>query len=123
MRGLFESLLRAVLDVGYSNSMWNFPPPDRWPDRGCGDSRPARPHLEVFHMGWTAGAGKRAHRIERRSIGEWIRRIIHVTRKDIYESEVSFKRKTGVDFGALTGCEHGNCVAEQRAESNLVLQD
>jgi hypothetical protein len=78
---------------------------------------------KYFTSGWTAGAGKRAHRIERRSIGEWIRRIIHVTRKDIYESEVSFKRKTGVDFGALTGCEHGNCVAEQRAESNLVLQD
>jgi uncharacterized protein YwlG (UPF0340 family) len=43
--------------------------------------------------------------------------------KDIYESEVSFKRKTGVDFFALTGCEHGNCVAEQRTERNLVLQD
>lgn len=26
-----------------------------------------------------------------------------------------------MDFGALTGCEHGNCVAEQRAERNLAI--
>lgn len=54
--------------------------PDRWPDRGCVEGRPARPHLEVLHIppsnlkGWTSGAGKRTHRIERRSIGEWSRR-------------------------------------------------
>lgn len=33
----------------------------------------------------------------------------------------NLRKKTGVDFFALTGCEHGNCLAEQRAERNLVL--
>lgn len=52
---------------------------------------------------------------------QWIRGIIHVTLgfgKYIYESEVSFKRKTGVDFFALTGCERGNCIAKKERKKN-----
>jgi len=43
--------------------------------------------------------------------------------KDIYENEMSFKRKKGKNFFALTGCEYGNCVVVQGTERNLVLQD